>query len=87
MGLESGRILLKKEEREVITFRLVPHSGVPGIELCEIWDQDTFIGAIYPTDQGIKVVSKFIIDDPEGAVVIDRSKLPPIPAILINIKH
>lgn len=53
--------------------------------MVEIWNGSTLMGAIYPTERGIKVVSKFIVNDPEGAIEIDRSKLPPIPAILINL--
>jgi hypothetical protein len=51
----------------------------------EVWNGNVFMGAIYPTDNGIKIVSKYIANDPEAAVKVDRSKLPPIPAILINL--
>lgn len=43
------------------------------------------MGVIYPTERGIKVVSKYIIDDPEGAVEIERDTQIPIPAVLINL--
>lgn len=56
-----------------------------GITLFEIWFGGTFMGAIYPTDRGIKVVSKFIEMDAEGTVAIERHGLLPIPEILINI--
>lgn len=69
----------------MVHFRLVDHSIKPGIKIVEIWNGDTLMGTIYPTERGIKLVSKYIVDDPEGAVEVDRSKLPPIPAILINI--
>lgn len=62
------------------------HGYRPGTQVVEIWDGDSLMGAIYSTDRGIKVVSKFIAEDPEGAVEIDRSMLPPIPVILINIR-
>lgn len=70
-------------------FRLeiADHDYRPGAQVVEIWDGITLMGAIYPTEHGTKVVSKFIANNPEGAVEIDRSKLPPIPAILINIRR
>ena len=54
-------------------------------KIFEIWNEGEFMGAIYPTEKGIKVVSKYIARDPESAIEIDRSKLSPIPAILINL--
>lgn len=54
-------------------------------QIVEIWKGNTFMGAIYPTERGIKVISKYIADNPEAAIEVDRSKLPPIPAILINL--
>ncbi|PIP23408.1 MAG: hypothetical protein COX90_01640 [Candidatus Nealsonbacteria bacterium CG_4_10_14_0_2_um_filter_38_17] len=54
-------------------------------KIVEIWNGNTLMGAIYPTNTGIKVVSKYIADNPEGAIEINRSELPPIPAILINL--
>ena len=70
----------------MFTLKMAEHSTEPDRrQIVEIWNGDIFMGAIYPTDQGIKVVSKYIADNPEGAVKINRSKLPPIPAILINL--
>ncbi len=54
-----------------------------GVTLFEIWFGGTFMGAIYPTVRGIKVISKYVSDDPEAAIAIDRSKL--LPQIFINI--
>mgnify|MGYP001582939541 CR=1 FL=1 len=65
--------------------KIAEHDYRTGTQMVEIWNESTFMGAIYPTERGIKVVSKFIADNPEGAIKIDRSKLPPIPAILINL--
>ena len=70
----------------MFTLKMAEHSIEPDRgQIVEIWNGDIFMGAVYPTDQGIKVVSKYIADNPEGAVKIDRSKLPPIPEILINL--
>ncbi len=71
----------------MITFKLAPHSVTPGIEIVEIWDRDEMIGVVYPTELGIKVVSKFIPDNLEGVIHIERHKPVPIPEILINIRQ
>ncbi len=70
----------------MFTFKLARHSVEPDRDIIEIWDGATFVGAIYPTDQGIKLISKYIADNPEAAIKIDRSELSLLPAILINIK-
>lgn len=67
--LKMARHLIEPDQRKIV----------------EIWNGDVFMGAIYPTNQGVKVVSKYIADNPEAAIKIDRSKLPPIPVILINL--
>ncbi len=69
----------------MFTLKMETHEYRQGTQMVEIWDGDTLMGAIYPTERGVKVVSKFIVSDPEGAIKIDRSKLPPIPAILVNL--
>lgn len=69
----------------MFTLRIAEHQHQPGIKLFEIWNKGKLMGAIYPTEKGIKLVSKYIADDPESAIKIDRSKLPPIPVILINL--
>lgn len=70
----------------MFTLRMAGHSieSERG-QMVEVWKGDVFMGAIYPTDNGIKVVSKYIADDPEAAIKVDRSKLPSIPEILINL--
>lgn len=69
----------------MFTFRMAEHSIKRGVEICEILQKDEVVGTIYPTEKGIKIVSRYLMDDPESAIEIDRSKLPPIPAILINL--
>lgn len=69
----------------MFTLKIGEHDYRPGVQMIEIWSGTTLMGAIYPTERGIKVVSKFIVNNPEGAVEIDRNKLPPIPSILINL--
>lgn len=64
---------------------MAEHLHKPGQKLIEVWNEGVFMASIYPTETGIKVVSKYIADDPEGAIEVDRSKLPPIPALLIHL--
>jgi len=66
--------------------RMVKHSVAPERgQIVEVWNGNVLMGVVYPTDNGIKVVSKYIADDPEAAIKVDRNRLPPIPAILINL--
>ena len=70
----------------MIALKMAEHSVEPERgQMVEIWNGDAFMGAIYPTNSGIKVVSKYVANNPEAAIKVDRSKLPPIPAILINL--
>lgn len=70
------------------SFRLVPHSDPlqnrRGVQLCEILQNGEVVGVIYPTKDGLKIVSRYLIENPESAIEIDRGKFPPIPAVLIN---
>lgn len=43
----------------MMELRLAEHSVTPGIVIVEIWDGNTLRGAIYPTDEGIKIHSKY----------------------------
>lgn len=65
--------------------RIAEHSVKQGTKLFEILQDEEVVGAIYPTERGIKVVSRYLMDNPESAIKIERDKLPPIPAILINL--
>jgi len=70
----------------MFTLKMAEHSIEPDQgKIIEIWNGDVLMGTIYPTNQGIKVVTKYIVDNPEEAIKVDRSKLPPIPTILINL--
>ncbi len=55
----------------------------PEQQLIEVWEKGELMANIYPTEKGIKVISKHVADDPQGAIVIDKSS--PIPAILIRL--
>lgn len=70
----------------MFTLKMAEHPvGLERGQMIEIWNGAILMGAVYPTDNGIKVISKYIADKPEAAIRVDRSKLPPIPAILINL--
>lgn len=71
----------------MITFKLAPHSVLSGVQLVEIWDEGEMIGSIYPTEVGIKVISKHVANDLEGVIHIERHQpASHIPEILINIR-
>ena len=66
-------------------FRVAEHLYMPGRKMIEVLNGEDLMADIYPTETGIKIVSKHIIDDPKGAIEIERDKLPPIPVILIHL--
>lgn len=51
------------------------------VRIYEVWDGDRFIAAIYPTERGVKIVSKYI-ENREDLLQVEP--LEP-PAILVNI--
>ncbi len=78
---------MEKNDKE-LALKIVPHKIKKGANLIEVWDGDEFVASIYPTATGVKLVSKHIADDPEGAVEIDYGKkILPIPSILIKLKQ
>jgi hypothetical protein len=58
-------------------FRLVPHSKKIGVAIVEVWRDDEFVAAIYPTEDGVKIVSKQL-----GPVI--RENVPPPPALIVE---
>ncbi len=65
--------------------RIAEHTEKRGVKLFEIVQDKEVVGAIYPTDRGIRIVSRYLLKDPESAIKIERDSEPPIPAILINL--
>ena len=43
-------------------FRVVPHSMLLGKQAVECWRDGKFVAGIYPHQDGIRIVSKFITD-------------------------
>ncbi len=68
----------------MVRFEITSHSTKPNIQIIEVWQGNDFIASIYPTEDGIKLISKFIINPVEEVIEIDRE--PPI-AISIHIKQ
>jgi hypothetical protein len=58
-------------------FRLVPHSKRLDVAIVEVWRDDEFVAGIYPTDEGIKIVSKHL-----GLVI--RENMSPPPALIVE---
>lgn len=70
----------------MFTLRMAKHSIKQGVNLFEILQDGEVVGAIYPTERGIKIVSRhLLVESPEKKIEIVRSKLLPIPAVLINL--
>lgn len=61
----------------MMELRLAEHLVTPGKTVVEIWDGDTLRGAIYPTDEGVKIVSKYFAEFPlhEGLVTSGPPKM------------
>ena len=43
-------------------FRLVPHSMLSGSQAVEYWRDGKFVAGIYPHQDGIRIISKFMTD-------------------------
>jgi len=43
-------------------FRVVPNSILPGEQVVEYWRDGKFVAGIYPHQDGIRIVSKFMTD-------------------------
>ncbi|GAJ24721.1 unnamed protein product, partial [marine sediment metagenome] len=43
-------------------FRVVSHSMLPGKQAVECWRDGKFVAGIYPHQDGIRIVSKFMTD-------------------------
>jgi len=41
-------------------FKVRPHALQPGSEMIEVWRDGHFVAAVYPHEDGIRVVSKYM---------------------------
>jgi len=65
--------------------RIAEHSRKNGILIVEIMQGEVVVGAIYPTEKGVKIISRYLYHDPKSAIEIEEDKLLPIPAVLVNL--
>ncbi len=60
-------------------FKVKPHLELPDSEMVEYWRDGVFVAGIYPHEDGIRVVSKYLVRTlPQGglpsSVVIELAK-------------
>ena len=55
----------------MITFLLSAHSRRDS-RVCEVWQDGDMIGVIYPTEGGVRIVSKHFDDDAANIARVDR---------------
>ena len=68
----------------MFTLKMGEHSIRKNVPIVEIWNGNSFVGQICPTETGIKVLSKFFPVDMEGIISVDIT-IPELPAILVDI--
>ncbi|GAI72553.1 unnamed protein product [marine sediment metagenome] len=61
-------------------FRVKPHGTLPGNQMVEFWRGGVFVAGIYPHEDGIRIVSKYMdgVEQELGyppAVVVQLSKV------------
>ncbi len=61
-------------------FRVKPHGTLPGNQMVEFWRDGVFVAGIYPHEDGIRIVSKYMdgVEHEPGyppAVVVQLSKV------------
>jgi hypothetical protein len=78
---------IKKEvDLKMFELRVAEHLSKPGVETFEMWDKGRFMAVIYPTETGVKIVSKYLPLNPEEAlnsIKIDCNEFPT--AISVNL--
>lgn len=68
-------------------FRLREHVIKPERVVIEIWEEEKNMACIYPTETGIKVVSKNLLLNQKKIIEFEAEKMPLTPAILIHLKN
>lgn len=46
----------------MIELKVAGHGVLPGNQIVEVWRDGVFVGAIYPHPDGIRIVSKYMLD-------------------------
>ncbi len=68
------------------SFQIKNHTVKPNTKIIEIHKEGKIVGTIYPTEKGIKIVSRYFLEKVEEKIEIEKNKLPPIPAIFIKLQ-
>lgn len=42
-------------------FRVKPHGVLPGNQMAEVWRDGVFVAGVYPHEDGIRIVSKYLV--------------------------
>lgn len=73
------------------SFQIKPHSVLPGVNIIDILKNGVFVGAIYPKDDHIKIVSAHVqpgvIEEGFAGEVFEddgSTSFPPIPAVRLT---
>ncbi len=68
----------------MITLQSVPHYEAIGREAVELWDDSGYIGILFPSKEGIKIISDRLGGNPLCRVV--PGKTDGVPSVLIDFK-
>ena len=52
----------QEEKAMSYEFRVVPHAQLPGAQVVECWQDGVFVVGVYPHEDGIRIVSKYMLD-------------------------
>jgi len=63
------------------TFRIAPHEQIPGQTMVEVWRRGVFIAGIYPHEDGLRVVSKYM------SGVIEEGSHPQAAVIKLDVRR
>lgn len=67
-------------------FKVVPHGILPGQPMIEVWRDGVFVAGIYPHQDGIRIVSKYMTDVfKEEEPVLDRNEGEWVPSAIVKL--
>ncbi|MBA7468393.1 hypothetical protein ES707_03641 [subsurface metagenome] len=62
------------------TFRIFHHLTSPGVQMIECWRDEKFVAGIYPHQDGLRIVSKFMTEVSKDPTVVG------VPSAVIKLK-
>jgi hypothetical protein len=68
------------------SFRVVPHTVLPDRPVVEVFRDGEYVAGIYPVENGIRVVSKYLTGtamEPVGEIRTDKGE--PLPSAIITL--